>query len=137
MSQSILRVCLFRLGQEVFAIEGSAVRQVLPEIVSAPLPDTSNTLRGLFAYQGRIIPLVNIHALLGHELPTGNATILLEQAGEAFAIGADRILDFSNVVLGATSQKPYLKNELEYAGGKAYLLDLRALITALNRDLAV
>ena len=133
----VIRVCLFRLGETVWAVEGSAVFQIVSNVSPVVLPGSSN-ISGLFAYQGNIIPLVKLHMLLGQapsDTSAANSTLILRYAGEPLAFNVDSILDVTGVVLGAPSKDTYVKNELEHAGSAAKLLDLKALIGTLNQEL--
>lgn len=130
-----MRVCLFRLGDKIWAVEGSAVFQIVSDVSAVVLPGASK-ISGLFAYQGSIIPLIKMHSLLGQHAPKANSTLILRYANEPLAFNVDSILDVTGVVLGAASKEPYVKNDLEHAGGVAKLLDLKALVGTLNQEIA-
>lgn len=132
----VLRVCLFELGQEAFAIESGAVRQVLNVPAPIALPSSGSGLQGLFAYQGRVIPLLNLHPLLVQPPSTGTLSVIVQSGGEQWAFGLDSVLDFTGVILGGVSDRPYSKYEIEHGGTKARLLDIRAIMNAFSQDLA-
>lgn len=55
----------FRLGAETYALELNAVQEVVEDRPIFPLPGAPGTVLGAISFHGRIIPVVDLPALLG------------------------------------------------------------------------
>ncbi len=91
------RAAFFKLAGRVLAIDGSVLRQVVTVPSVTPLPRGSDHLLGLFSSGGAIVPLLDLHSLLGLS-PLSNRNndlaVLLDIDGQELALGIDEILGF-------------------------------------------
>ena len=81
----------FHLGEELFAIEVSRVREILELIRITSVPGAPEYLKGIINVRGSVVPVINLHCKLGlpesergihsriivTELPLGDENIVL------------------------------------------------------------
>ena len=81
----------FHLGEELFAIEVSRVREILELIKITSVPGALKYLKGIINVRGSVVPVINLHCKLGMpesergihtriivtELPMGDENIIL------------------------------------------------------------
>jgi hypothetical protein len=102
MATSILaggknRAAFFKLAGRVLAVDGSMLRQVVTVPRVTTVPRGGQNLLGLFSSGGAILPLLDLHPMLGlsplstrrHDL-----AVLLDADGEALALSIDEIIGF-------------------------------------------
>ncbi len=87
----MLQYLTFQLGEELFAIEVSRVREILELIKITSVPGAPEYLKGIINVRGSVVPVMNLHFKLGlpesekginsriivTELPLGDDTIIL------------------------------------------------------------
>ncbi len=64
-SQNIIQILTFRLGDELFALDVSCVREVLDLVEIRKVPNTPDFMRGIINVRGNIIPVVDLGWKLG------------------------------------------------------------------------
>jgi chemotaxis-related protein WspB len=68
----------FRLGAVAYAVDVTDVRQVLPLPRLRPIPGAADWLRGVFVFQGAVMPVVDLCQLAcGHACPERLSSRLL------------------------------------------------------------
>lgn len=142
----------FRLGEERFALETGAVREVhLPRPVR-PLPGRTNEIfRGLVSLRGQIHLAADLRALLGVASGPDAAAertrrMLVIRRGDAtWAFAADEVLDFRRIdvkevkaaqVTVSKSAVHFTEGMLDVDEGSVALLDTARLFDGLARSLA-
>jgi chemotaxis-related protein WspB len=78
-------VLTLHLGDERVALDTRRVRQVVPRVRLRPLAGAPDWLAGLFVYHGRVVPVVDLHRLLGgNECPAhlSSRIILVPRPGD-------------------------------------------------------
>ncbi len=66
---------LFHLGEKLYAINSAAVREITRWRAATPVPGAPDTLSGIISQRGAIMPVVDLHRLLGFPTHTpGRAT---------------------------------------------------------------
>ncbi|RPI28581.1 MAG: chemotaxis protein CheW [Acidobacteria bacterium] len=58
---------LFEVNRDRYGIEAGEVVEVIPLVQLKEVPRAPNYVAGLFNYRGRIVPVVDLGALMGHE----------------------------------------------------------------------
>lgn len=59
-------ILTFRLGPERYAIEANRITEVIPRVPLRVLPHAPASVAGLLPYRGRIVPVLDLKALVGH-----------------------------------------------------------------------
>lgn len=134
------RSIVVRVDDKRYAFEGRFVSQVVPVGRLTPIPRTSDELQGLFTYRGLILPLFDLRPLLNmpEAQKADDLAVLVEKAGEPFALAVSEVLDYATLDTTTTgSDLPYGKAELSHQSQVATVLDLEALLAALERQLVV
>ena len=89
--EGITQYLSFQLGDELFALEVSRVREILEFIRITPVPGSPEHLKGIINVRGSVVPVINLHCKLGlsecergihsriivTELPLGDETVIL------------------------------------------------------------
>jgi chemotaxis signal transduction protein len=139
------RAAFFKLAGRVLAVDGSVLRQVVtvPSVTSVPRGGTN--LLGLFSTGGAILPLLDLHPMLGLSPLLNRHTdlaVLLEVEGEALALSIDEILGFfpyervSDHFLTDDLQG-FADMEVKGEGVQGVLLDANKLAKTFTANLAV
>jgi chemotaxis signal transduction protein len=58
-------VLTFQVGREPLALDIRRVREVLPRVRLRPISGAPDWLAGAFVYHGRVIPVIDLHRLIG------------------------------------------------------------------------
>jgi purine-binding chemotaxis protein CheW len=118
----VIAVVVFALGDERYALETSAVREVLRLGDITPLPETPAFLLGITNLRGHILPLFDLRQFFGvpAQEPTAEARVMvLGQERHEFGILADAVLEVARLrndeVLAAPDSLP--SSAREFARG--------------------
>jgi chemotaxis signal transduction protein len=79
------------------AVDGSSLRQVVTVPSVTPVPRGGQNLLGLFSSGGAILPLLDLHPMLGLSPLSkrrNDLAVLLDVEGEELALSIDEILGF-------------------------------------------
>ncbi len=103
----------FSLGGEIYALEVSCTREVVPYVGITPLPQTPEWIRGVINLRGSVIPVLDIKLKLGIGLTerTKQACILILEVvvdGEITVVGmlADGMREVLDVDLSEIEPPP-------------------------------
>lgn len=91
---------LVRLGNELYGLPGTFVREVTRWRPFTPVPGTPTTLPGIISQRGFVMPVVNIHSLLNvPESSPSRVTryVIVKHDDVDMAILVDAVLDFINI----------------------------------------
>lgn len=79
-----LEIVEFRLGEELYALPSTAVREVYPLKGLTPLPCTPPFVLGIINIRGRILPVVDLTSLLGltKQRLSEQSTVILMRSGD-------------------------------------------------------
>lgn len=113
---------IFHVGKERYGLDSRRVIEVVPKVALKPVPHTPQYVAGLFNYRGRIVPVVDLSALIA-DTPCGallsTRIILVDYPGvdrrHILGLLAERVTetlkcreeDFNPPGI-ATSEGPYL-----------------------------
>ena len=130
-----LNVVVFRLGQERFALDVTAVAELIRNAPVTPLPGGPTHLLGLIYHRGGLMRLVDIRAQLGLPIPAPELAevVVLNGEGMLTGIGVDAIE--SVVSLDPDDFQPHSSGDgnlpslgsLSFQGSWLTLLDLERL----------
>jgi len=142
---------VFRVGEELLAIDTAHVVEVCPLSAVRTLPGrTNDVFRGLVSIRGEIHLCASGHALLGIPPAAGSATgeqrlLLLERDGARWALVVDEVLDFRRFDADAVQPAQVTVSKaavhfsdavLQTQAGPAARLDARRVFEGLDRSLA-
>jgi chemotaxis-related protein WspB len=136
----------FQIGPEHLALDVRQVREVVPRLGLKRGPGSPAWLAGLFLYRGRVVPVIDLHQLVGAgDCPAhlSSRIILVPRPGapgEFLGLLAARVIDLQEV--GAASPLPGLADEnqpnlgppLASAGELLRLLDVGRLLPPSFRE---
>lgn len=106
-----LRVMGFSCGTRWFAVEVSAVAEIVPQGIVVPMPRTPAHILGVTAHRGQVIAVVDLERLLGD---SGSQTtksgaqrlVVLRAQGCRLAVPASGVTDVIDVLPGALHASP-------------------------------
>ena len=138
------RAAFFKLAGRVLAVDGSVLRQVVTVPSVTSVPRSSENLLGLFSTGGTILPLLNLHPMLGLSPLTNrqkDLAVLLEVEGESLALSIDEILGFfpyeRTSTLLTDDLQGFADMEVKGEGIQGVLLDASKLAKSFTANLAV
>jgi purine-binding chemotaxis protein CheW len=97
---SLLGLCRFRSGDDLFGIDAFAVLEVVDGCEVRKVPRAPKFVVGVLAYRGEVLLAVSLRVLLGLApgVEASSAMVLRDtQTGELFALLVDQLLDVVTV----------------------------------------
>lgn len=129
----------FSLAYEQYALELQDIQEVVETRTIYPFPGAPAAVAGAIGFHGRIVPVVDLAALLG--FPSGQLgarLIVLVNDHGPLALGVNRVhpiitleKDFAGQLLNPP-ERPYITGVLNRSGTMLSLLDLEAVVAALS-----
>ena len=92
----LLQVLTYHLGNDVFAINVSQVKEVLRYKIIASINDTPEYVKGIINLRTKKIKIINVHSLFGlvpEDITINTRIIIIEADGPYFGIVVDNIAD--------------------------------------------
>ncbi len=135
---------LLRLGAETYGLPGPCVREITRWHAPTTVPGTPPSLPGIISQRGFVIPVVNLHPLLGlPDVLPDRATryVVLQHEEVDIALMVDAVLDLRELPTAAFQplptaldpQRARLLHALMWLDDQPVaLLDLAALIATLR-----
>ncbi|WP_025321131.1 chemotaxis protein CheW [Deferrisoma camini] len=110
MSEGRLEFLCFDVGRRRFAVDIRVVREILRPRPLTRVPGAPPTLRGVFNLRGELIPVADVHRILG-EVPPPRAgeeakLLVVHPGGRPFGIEVDRLAEVESVPLDALAPVP-------------------------------
>lgn len=138
------RAAFFKLAGRVLAVDGSVLRQVVTVPSVTSVPRSTQNLLGLFSTGGSILPLLDLHPMLGLSQLTNrqqDLAVLLEVEGESLALSIDEILGFfpyeRTSTLLTDDLQGFADMEIKGENTQGVLLDANKLAKTFTASLAV
>jgi chemotaxis signal transduction protein len=138
------RAAFFKLAGRVLAVDGSVLRQVVTVPSVTLVPRSSENLLGLFSTGGSMLPLLNLHPMLGLSPLTNrqkDLAVLLEVEGESLALSIDEILGFFPYERTGETLTDDLQGfadmEVKGESTQGVLLDVNKLAKTFTANLAI
>jgi chemotaxis signal transduction protein len=144
-SQGANRAAFFKLAGRVLAVDGSVLRQVVTVPSVTTVPRGNINLLGLFSTGGAILPLLDLHPMLGLSPLSKrqtNLAVLLEVEGQELALSIDEILGFFpfervNEQFLTDDLQGFADMEVKGESIQGVLLDANKLARTFTANLAV
>lgn len=128
---------VFRVGNERFGVELSAVEEVIDLPVIHHVPEMPPAFLGVISVRGLLTPAYSPHAVLGLPLASGEAALIFRRGRTRAGIVIDDVDDAATVDLGALRGAPGLDESggvvlgvVRHADALLALVDADALIAA-------
>ena len=89
-------LCVFRVGEEEYAIDLRRIREILQPLPVTPVPRAPEFIEGVMDLRGEVVPVVDVRERLGLALrPVGDKAKLLvvNVAGRVLALRVDAVLE--------------------------------------------
>jgi purine-binding chemotaxis protein CheW len=139
-----LDVLLFRLERELYAIPSTSVREVARYRPYTPVPGASPMLPGIVSQRGMILPVVELHLLLGLgpiEITRSARFVIIIHNEIGMAVLVEAVLDL--IALSASTVEPvptaldpararFLRGIAQHGDRPVGLLDPDELIAGLR-----
>ncbi|MCV2873346.1 chemotaxis protein CheW [Defluviimonas sp. WL0050] len=144
----IVELLAFRLGEERFCVDVTAVRELRSWGRPTPLPHAPAYLSGVINLRGTILPVLDLATRLGLPPLAGgdrNVIIVAEAAGQSAGLIVDAVSDIHRVERGALEAPPAMASDgqtvcisaLSLIGDQMVrVLDLAALLSTTVVDAA-
>lgn len=148
MTEEEVRVCLFRIGEDSYAIPVEALTEIIITQKLFPVPTTPGHVLGVINLRGNIIPIVDIRPVLAlpqqgisgqiavlrhNQIPLG---IVVDAVVEVASVPKSRFLDIPpehamQQQAGKTRNR-FLKSIIQRENGVAALLDVNKVFDAIK-----
>ncbi|MEO7084287.1 MAG: chemotaxis protein CheW [Gemmatimonadaceae bacterium] len=141
MKTDVVKLVTFRLGDDLFAADVTAVERVLRYAVPNAVPDAPAWVAGVIEHRGKVIPVVDLRRRIELEntaiTPTTRILVLSSADGWVGTI-VDAVLEVVNVPVTSVTPPPTLFRGLgsEFLRGIAKVKDRLIVILEVDRVLA-
>jgi chemotaxis signal transduction protein len=146
MPEEELRVCLFRMGEDLFAVPVDALTEIIISQKIFPVPTTPPHVLGVINLRGNIVPIVDIRSALS--LPrqsTPSQIAVIKEGAMVIGIVVDTVSEVAAVPLhqvlaipadagdqAGTIRSRFLKSIIQREGGVAALLDVKRILEEIE-----
>lgn len=140
-AESVMRLVTFGVGDSWYAAEIGHVERVLRHEAVYAVPGMPEWVEGVIDYQGRVVPVVDLHRRFGLPLGSreGAGRLLVFTLGdESIAAAVDRVIDVRTVAPGDLAPPPrlvrgtaseFLRGMVRQGEAMLLLLDLLRLLS--------
>src|SRR5690606_16013277 len=144
-SQNTLQLIAFSIGEQIYGVEITTVREIRAWNGATPLPNTREYVRGVINLRGTIVPIFDLRARFGdgQTNPTKTHVVVVMSVGEKWiGILVDAVSDILTVsrddihtVPEANSNDIELLNGIvTHEGRMVGLIDLHAVVSGARSD---
>lgn len=128
------KLILFSLNNQPFGLDVIAVQEILSKVAMRSVPRAAKHIWGIFDFRGKIIPAINLQALLSlQETNTKGNIIVVKHESQVFGLMVDKVLavltdqDQVQVLDQGQPDNPYLAGHVTYKEQEVTLLELANL----------
>ena len=136
----------FKLGEEIFAVEVSKVREILDVSTITKVPQTPEFMRGVINLRGGVVPVIDLRLKLGmtrtentvntciivEEITVGEDTVILgtlaDSVQEVFDLDGAQIEPAPRI--GTRLNTEFLKGMVKHGDGFIMILDIDKVFSA-------
>ncbi len=143
-----LRICLFSMGEDVYALPVEALTEILISQKIFPVPTTPPHVLGIMNLRGNIVPVVDIRPALSlPQLSTPSQIAIIKQGvviigivvdtvSEVVAVPLSRVLPIPSDTSGPAgkSRSRFLKGLIQREGGVVALLDVTRILEEIKLE---
>ncbi|HTI64407.1 MAG TPA: chemotaxis protein CheW [Gemmatimonadaceae bacterium] len=140
MNTDVVKLVVFRIGDDLFAAEVLAVDRVLRYMAPNPVPDVPRWIEGVIEHRGGVIPVVDLRRRMERdEIAVGPSTRILVLHTSDGYVGAiaDAVVEVAVVPVSAVAPPPPLFRGLaaDAARGIAKVRDQLVVVLDVDRVL--
>lgn len=146
MPEEEFRVCLFSMGEDLFAVPVELLTEIIISQKIFPVPATPPHVLGVINLRGNIVPIVDIRSALSlpqHSTPSQIAIIrqaavvlgiVVDNVSEVVSVPLSRVLDIPADAGGQAGKgrSRFLKSLIQREGGVAALLDVKRILEEIE-----
>lgn len=148
MPEEEFRVCLFSLGEDLYAVPVETLTEIIISQKIFPVPTTPPHVLGVINLRGNIVPIVDIRSALS--LPrqsTPGQIAIIKQGAVIIGIVVDNVSEVVGVPLTKVLDIPadaggqadkgrsrFLKSMIQREGGVAALLDVKRILEEIKLE---
>ncbi len=143
-----LRVCLFSMGEDLFAIPVDMLTEIIISQKIFPVPTTPSHVLGVINLRGNIVPIVDIRSTLSLPLQSTPVQIAVIKHGAVIlGIVVDSVSEVASVPLSRVLAIPadtggqagknrsrFLKGIIQREGGVAALVDIERILGEIKLE---
>ncbi len=143
-----IRVCLFSMGEDLFALPVEMLTEILISQKIFPVPTTPPHVLGVMNLRGNIVPIVDIRPALSlpRQSTPGQIAIIkqgtviigivVDNVSEVVSVPVSRVLAIPADTAGPAgkSRSRFLKAIIQREGGVAALLDVKRILEEVRLD---
>ena len=102
------RLVVFEAGGELYGVDGSVVREIVPIAACTRIPGAPEHVMGLMNLRGTLLTVLDlVHRMTGMPVMSDEASIaVLNPGGRAMGIAVDDVLDVADLEPGALEKAP-------------------------------
>ncbi len=144
--EEVLRICLFAMGEDLYAIPVETLTEIIIPQKIFPVPTTPPHVVGVINLRGNIVPIVDIRAALAlPQQSTPNQIVIIEHSTVTLGIIVDNVSEVVSVPLNDVLSVPadggdktgkrrsrFLKSIIQREGGVVALLDIEKILAEIN-----
>jgi purine-binding chemotaxis protein CheW len=111
MNTEVVKLVIFRIGDDLFAAEVLAVDRVLRYSAPNPVPDVPRWIQGVIEHRGSVIPVVDLRLRIERdeaELSASTRILVLNTSDGFVGAIADAVVEVAAVPAAAVSPPPPL-----------------------------
>lgn len=146
-SGGTMQLIAFSIGEQVYAVEITTVREIRAWSGATPLPRTREFVRGVINLRGTIVPIFDLRARFGAGLTdaTKNHVVIVMSVGEKWVgMLVDAVSDILTVPQneihavpeGETMDTELLKGIVTHDEKMVGMIDLPAIVAGVKTDVA-
>lgn len=131
---------VFRLGRETYALDISAVLEIITMQTITEVPGTEECIDGIINLRGRVIPVLNLHkkfCLSGDDVTRATRIVVVEVDGCSIGMLVDEVSEVVNISRESIEQPSgiLVGVDLDYLAGVAKVDDRLIIILELDKVL--
>jgi purine-binding chemotaxis protein CheW len=109
-SDPIIELCVFRVGEEEYAIDLRRMREILQPLPITPVPRAPEFVEGVVNLRGEVIPVVDVRKRLGLGVRTGerHKVLVVNVAGRVLGLVVDAVSGVMRLSRSAIGPPPPL-----------------------------
>lgn len=134
-NEQVLRLVTFGVGNASYAADIACVERVLRHEGVHAIPGMPSWMEGVIAYQGRVVPVVDLRRRFGLAEGSGGAggrLLVFTLGDDAIAAAVDRVVDVRTIARGELAPPPRLASGPSAAFLRGMVRQGEAMVVVLD-----